>query len=301
MSKTFFLRIENSFDMRYYRVDNGERLVARNDDGLYNLTAAKPRLRTFPELASAADIAGRSIDDVASDLLENAETVEIRNLDRAADRPVVPDEVWAAGVTYEISEQARESESGMPEVYLDVYDGERSEIFFKATPSRTVGPDESIGIRADSDWNVPEPELAVVLYGGEIVGFTIGNDVSSRAIEGENPLYLPQAKVYDKCCSIGPCVASAASVDDPHDLEISMEIERGSKVVFEGTTSTAEMVRTCEELVNYHKRHNAVPELAVLLTGTSLVPPDGFTLQAGDAVRITIENVGTLENAVETV
>lgn len=287
--------------MRYYHVDNGERLVARNDDGLYDLTAAKPRLRSFSDLASAADTDGRSIDDVASALLGDADEVEIRDLDRTADRPVVPDEVWAAGVTYEISEQARESESGMPAVYLDVYDGERPEIFFKATPSRTVGPDESIGIRADSDWDVPEPELAVVLYGGEIVGFTIGNDVSSRAIEGANPLYLPQAKVYDKCCSIGPCVASATSVDDPHDLEMSMEIERSNEVVFEGTTSTTEMVRTCEELVSYYERHNAVPELAVLLTGTSLVPPDEFTLQADDAVRITIENVGTLENDVETV
>jgi len=210
----------------------------------------------------------------------------------------VPEEVWAAGVTYEISEQAREQESGMADVYLDVYDAERPEIFFKATPSRTVGPGGAIGVRGDSDWNVPEPELGVVLYDGDIVGYTVGNDVSSRDIEGDNPLYLPQAKVYDRCCSIGPCVVGADGVDDPHDLAMSMQINRDGETVYDDATATAEMARTCEELVAYWQAHNSVPELGVLLTGTSLVPEDEFTLMPGDEVRIDIEGIGELVNPV---
>jgi 2-dehydro-3-deoxy-D-arabinonate dehydratase len=183
-----------------------------------------------------------------------------------------------------------------PDIYVDVYDAERPEIFFKATAERTVGPGEAIGVRGDSDWNVPEPELGVVLYRGDTVGYTVGNDVSSRAIEGANPLYLPQAKVYDRCCALGPCVAT--DVSDPHDLELSMTITRDGETVYEGATSTAEMVRTCEELVSYLTRHNTLPEVTVLLTGTSLVPEDEFTLQPGDGVTIDIEDIGTLSNPV---
>jgi 2-dehydro-3-deoxy-D-arabinonate dehydratase len=189
----------------------------------------------------------------------------------------------------------------MPEVYLDVYEDDRPEVFFKATPSRTVGPNESVGIREDSSWDVPEPELGVVLYRGNIVGYTVGNDMSSRSIEGENPLYLPQAKVYDRCCSIGPCVATLGSIGDPHDLQISMRIERGGETVYEESTSTAEMVRTCKELVSYYARHNRIPRVVVLLTGTSLVPDESFTLAESDDVTIEIEDIGTLRNDVVTV
>jgi 2-dehydro-3-deoxy-D-arabinonate dehydratase len=224
--------------------------------------------------------------------------VEPGRLDVDADLPVDAAEVWAAGVTYAISEEAREAESSMPEMYLDVYDADRPELFFKATPSRTVGPDEPVGIRADSDWDTPEPELGVVIHRGRTVGFTIGNDVSSRDIEGENPLYLPQAKVYDRCCSIGPCVASTGTIPDPHDLRMDLEIERDGDVLFEDATSTGEMVRTCEELVSYLARSNPLPEMAVLLTGTALVPPEAFTLRPGDEVRIEIESVGRLRNPV---
>lgn len=189
----------------------------------------------------------------------------------------------------------------MPEIYARVYDAERPEVFFKATPSRTVGPDEPVGVRDDSDWNVPEPELAVVLYEGEPVGYTVGNDVSSRDLEGDNPLYLAQAKTYDRSCALGPCVASPATVGDPHDLGIEMTIERDGETAFEGTTSTAEMVRTCEELASYYTRHNAVPELSVLLTGTSLVPEEGFTLRPGDTVSIRVDSIGELVNGVVTV
>ena len=284
--------------MRYFRLPDGDgaRLVAATDDAAYDLTAAKPRLDGFGDLAAAADVAGTGVDDLAAELTDVAPTVDQESLS-AALRPLVPEEVWAAGVTYEISEAAREEESGMPEIYLDVYEAERPEIFFKATPNRTVGPDDAVGVRGDSTWNVPEPELAVVLYDGRIVGYTIGNDVSSREIEGANPLYLPQAKVYERCCSIGPCVTAAETVD-PHDLPISMEIRRGGEVVYEGETSTSEMARTCEELVDCWRAHDVVPELGVLLTGTSLVPEEGFTLRPGDDVRISIDEIGELANPV---
>ena len=286
--------------MRYYhlRSDGGQRLVARDDDGATDLTAAKPRLTSFGDLARAANVAERTVDEVAGNLRGDGETVAVDRLRTEATRPLRPDEVWAAGVTYQISEEAREAESGMPEMYLDVYSAERPEIFFKATPNRTVGPGEGVGIRADSDWDVPEPELGVVLYDEEIVGYTIGNDMSSRSIEGANPLYLPQAKVYDRCCAVGPCIASPATIGDPHDLAMSMAIERDGDRVFEDSTRTSEMARSVEELVSYYTRHNDVPELAVLLTGTSLVPPDEFTLREGDELQMEIDRIGRLENHV---
>ncbi|WP_226482648.1 fumarylacetoacetate hydrolase family protein [Natrinema amylolyticum] len=285
--------------MRYHRLHSGDgyRLVADDGDAIYDLTAVKPRLDTFADLAAAADIADATVDELAESLADDAPTIERGALDDSA-LPLIPDEVWAAGVTYEISEEAREAESGMPEMYLDVYEAERPEIFFKATPNRTVGPDDSVGIRADSAWDVPEPELGIVLYDGEIVGYTIGNDMSSRSIEGENPLYLPQAKVYDKCCSIGPCVASAESVGNPHELTMTMEISRDGETLYEGETSTGEMDRSCEELVEYWRDHNAVPGNGVLLTGTSLVPDEGFTLRPDDEVRIAIDQIGELVNTV---
>lgn len=289
--------------MRYFRqsVDSGApSLLAEKDGTLYDLTAADADLASFRCLAQTASIMEETVDAVAERHLDDAPAVDrSRSPDRAL--PLVPAEVWAAGVTYHISEEARQSESDKPQMYVDVYGAERPEIFFKATASRTVGPNDDIGVRGDSEWNVPEPELGVVLYRGSIVGYTVGNDVSSREIEGANPLYLPQAKVYDRCCAIGPCVASPGTVGDPHELEISMEIERDESVVYSASTSTAEMVRTCEELVSYLTRHNDVPDLGVLLTGTSLVPEDDFSLRGGDGVRIHVEDIGTLYNEVRVV
>lgn len=281
--------------MRYYRLP-GPRLIARDEKSAYDLTSVTDDLLVFRDLARAANVVGETIDGLAETVIERADPLDEE--DFSPGRPCHPDEVWAAGVTYSISEQAREEESGMPEMYLDVYEAERPEVFFKATPNRTVGPGEAVGIRGDSEWDVPEPELGVVIYDGEIAGYTIGNDMSSRSIEGANPLYLPQAKIYNRCCALGPCVASPAAVGDPHGLDMSMQIERAGEVVFDDATSTNEMVRTCQELVDYYTRHNAVPKLAVLLTGTSLVPPDEFTLQENDEVTITIDGIGTLENAV---
>jgi len=284
--------------MRYFRVQQGNSrgLVVSDGTNAYDLGDVDGGVDSFVDLYRASDLSGRSVDDVARDLADGAPTVDLTAAQLSM--PVSPDEVWASGVTYRISEEARTEESDKPDVYIDVYESERPEVFFKATPSRTVGPDDAVGIRGDSDWDVPEPELGIVLHRDEIAGFTVGNDMSSRSIEGENPLYLPQAKVYDRCCSLGPCVVSAESVSDPHDLEMTMTIRRDGDVVYEDGTTTAEMVRTCEELASYYTRHNVVPETTVLLTGTALVPEGGFTLAPDDEVEITIDEIGTLRNDV---
>ncbi|WP_227355966.1 fumarylacetoacetate hydrolase family protein [Haladaptatus salinisoli] len=289
--------------MRYYQVsrDAEEHLVAETNGQYHDLSSVKVELSGFDDLLRTAAVVEKSADEVASKLVDSAPTVDPDEVAVNCGLPIIPEEVWAAGVTYEISEQARKEESGMPEMYLDVYQAERPEIFFKATPSRTVGPDEAIGVREDSQWNVPEPELGIVLYQGDIVGYTIGNDVSSREIEGANPLYLPQAKVYDRCVAVGPAIASPDTVGDPQDLSMTMTIERDGETCFSGETSTGEMIRTCEELTHCYTQHNAVPELAVLMTGTSIVPAADFNLQEGDTVTIDIESIGTLLNPVISV
>ncbi|MUW13763.1 fumarylacetoacetate hydrolase [Halorubrum sp. CBA1125] len=288
--------------MRYYAVHaEGEpRLAVETDTAVRDLTSAHNDIERFRDLASVASVTGTGIDDVAAGLVDDAPELDRSVLD-APLQPLIPDEVWAAGVTYKISEEAREQESSMPEMYLNVYEGERPEIFFKGTDNHTVGPGDDVGIRADSTWDVPEPELGIVLYRGDPVGYTIGNDMSSREIEGENPLYLPQAKVYDRCCSIGPNVSSSATVGDPHSLEMQIDISRDGETMYAESTTTGEMVRTCEELVSYYTRHNSVPELAVLLTGTALVPEEGFTLEPDDEVTIDLEDIGTLRNSVTRV
>lgn len=287
--------------MRYYRlgVEGSVRLVARDETGTYDLTNTTASPRSFVDLASAAEFVGGSVDDIARRMLDEAPTIDIDANGDSLRRPLDPAEVWGAGVTYVISQEAREEEAGLAESYVDAYEGDRPEVYFKATPSRTVGPNRNIGIRGDSEWNVPEPELSIVLHRDRIVGFTVGNDVCSRSIERENLLYLPQSKIYAKSCAIGPCIATREAVGDPLDLEMRMAIEREGGVVFEGETSTSEMVRTCEELVDYYVRYNEIPEVSVLLTGTSIIPPNDVTLRPGDEVHIEIENIGTLSNTVE--
>ena len=202
--------------------------------------------------------------------------------------PLEPPEVWCAGVTYERSRDARIEESAVRDVYSLVYDAERPELFLKdAGCRRTVGPDEPVGIRSDSAWNVPEPEIALVLgEGGAIAGVTIGNDVSSREIEGANPLYLPQAKVFAGACALGPAVLSPVPSEP---LEIRMRIlDANGTELFAGETSTARMKRSFEELVEFLVRDNPVPPESVLLTGTGLVPPDDFTLEPGHVVEIEV-------------
>jgi len=214
-------------------------------------------------------------------------------------QPIVPPEVWAAGVTYERSRRAREAESDVADVYERVYDARRPEIFFKATPSRCVGPNMPLGLRGDSRWIVPEPELALILDGKlGIVGFTLGNDMSCRDIEGENPLYLPQAKVFANCCSLGPAVLLAEGNAMP-EFVISCRILREGKTVFEDKTSTEKMHRSVEELVRYLERYNPVPAMTTLLTGTGIIPPENFSLRAGDVVEISSSSIGVLRNPVE--
>jgi 2-dehydro-3-deoxy-D-arabinonate dehydratase len=287
--------------MRYYQLSRrGQSILAvETDSGAYDLTSVKPDLDSFGALVRTAEITDRTPDEVAEPHLSGADTLSTEEVRETCGLPIDVDEVWAAGVTYQISEEARRGESSMPEMYVNVYDAERPELFFKSTRDRTVGPDDAIGVRTDSDWNVPEPELGVVLFRGEPVGYTVGNDVSSRSIEGENPLYLPQAKVYDRCCSLGPCIAT--DIQDPQTLDMSMQISRDGETVYDGSTNTAGMVRTCEDLVSYYTRHNTVPDLAVLLTGTSLVPEEGFSLRADDHVTIEIENIGIFSNPVVSV
>jgi len=287
--------------MRYYRVerDEGVSLLAQDETAAYDLTGTDAGPTSFFDLASAASLTEESIDDVARGLCDGAEAVAVDDVRDRLVRPFDPEEVWAAGVTYEISQESREDEGGLAESYRNAYSADRPEVYFKATPSRTVGPGEAVGIRGDSEWDVPEPEFTVVFYRDEIVGYSVGNDVCSRSIERENLLYLPQSKIYANSCAIGPCVVTDETIGDPHDVEMHMSILRDDEVVFEGGTSTNRMVRTCEELADYYTRYNHVPETSALLTGTSIIPPDDVTLRDGDTVRIEIENVGVLENPVE--
>jgi 2-dehydro-3-deoxy-D-arabinonate dehydratase len=215
--------------------------------------------------------------------------------------PIGSQEVWAAGVTYYRSRDARMAESkdaGGGDFYDRVYSAERPELFFKGSAGRVAGPGEAVRIRSDAKWSVPEPELTLVIDPrGKIIGYTIGNDMSSRDIEGENPLYLPQAKVYDRSSALGPCVL--ISGDPPSaSTPIRLEIERGGKPEFSGSTTLAQLRRKPAALVAYLFRDNVFRTGAYLMTGTGIVPPDSFTLAAGDRVRITIDSIGTLENFV---
>ena len=217
--------------------------------------------------------------------------------------PVERQEVWAAGVTYLRSKAARMEESEFSATAYDrVYDAERPEIFFKALPHKVVPTGEPVGIRRDSTWNVPEPELALVLSSrGEIVGYTIGNDMSSRSIEGENLLYLAQAKIYERSCALGPWIALGAPESAARSWTIALDIQRQGTTVFSGTTSVGQIKRTFEELAGFLYRSQSFPDGAVLLTGTGVVPDESFTLQQGDEVTIDISGIGRLQNTVTVV
>ena len=251
--------------------------------------------------------AGAPLADLAGNIAASGPSVSLASLDfppthsRSYLLPPIhsEQEIWAAGVTYESSKFARMAESeGGGDFYAKVYVADRPELFFKATPRRVVGPNGALRIRADSDWNVPEPELAAVIAAnGKIVGYTIGNDMSSRSIEGENPLYLPQAKVYTGSCALGPWIVPAESVD-PQNLAITMTIRRGDSEAFHGETSTARMKRNVLELAEWLFRENDFPGGAILLTGTGIIPPESFTLHSGDWIEITVDRIGTLRNVV---
>jgi 2-dehydro-3-deoxy-D-arabinonate dehydratase len=211
-------------------------------------------------------------------------------------------ELWACGVTYYRSMVGRQEESkaaGGADFYGKVYEAERPECFFKSTPHRVVGNDGLVRIRKDSTWDVPEPELTlVVTSSGKIIGYTIGNDISSRSIEGENPLYLPQAKTYDGCAALGPCVFLTDVPLSP-ETNIHLDIKRNGAVVFEGNIALSQMKRTPQELVGFIYRESSFPHGCLIMTGTGIVPGSDFTLQSGDEINISIDNIGTLTNTVE--
>ncbi|HEX3997918.1 MAG TPA: fumarylacetoacetate hydrolase family protein [Pirellulales bacterium] len=213
--------------------------------------------------------------------------------------PIERQEVWAAGVTYKRSKTARMEESQSAATLYDrVYASARPELFFKATPHRVCGPKEPLRIRRDSAWNVPEPELALVLNSRlELVGLTVGNDMSSRDIEGENPLYLPQAKLYDACCGLGPWITLGEPAGDL-ELDIRLSVRREGRVVFAGATNTRQMARSLSELIGWLGRDNSFPGGAILLTGTGVVPESDFTLHPADVVEISIDTLGTLVNPI---
>jgi 2-dehydro-3-deoxy-D-arabinonate dehydratase len=277
-----------------YRIPTGEICVGQLDDE-----------RVLP-----LDLSGRQyrcLSDIldADDPLEVADFLVVRNkpisLETAALlAPIDDQEVWAAGVTYRRSQVARMEESeSAASCYDRVYASPRPELFFKATPHRVSGPGDPVRIRSDSKWSVPEPEITLVLTSDmRLAGFTIGNDMSSRDIEGENPLYLPQAKVYVGCCGLGPCVTLASLMPPLQTVEIRLVIRRKGDVVFEGSTSVSEMARTFDELIGWLGRENSFPRGVFLLTGTGIVPSSDFALQAGDLVAISIDGIGTLINPV---
>ena len=215
--------------------------------------------------------------------------------------PVGNQELWACGVTYLRSKVGRQEESktsGGADFYAKVYEAERPEVFFKSTPHRIVGHNAKVNIRKDSTWDVPEPELTLaVTSSGKIIGYTIGNDMSSRSIEGENPLYLPQAKTYDACAALGPCIYITDKPLDSNTM-IYLEINRENKKVFEGSVAIGQMKRTPDELVSFVYRECSFPHGSLIMTGTGIVPGHDFTLRSGDEIKISIDHIGTLTNTV---
>jgi 2-dehydro-3-deoxy-D-arabinonate dehydratase len=238
-----------------------------------------------------------------TDLLASGNVIKTESIiESAILAPIGKQELWACGVTYLRSKVGRQEESkasGGADFYAKVYEAERPEVFFKATPHRVVGTNNFVQIRKDSTWDVPEPELTlVVTSSGKIIGYTIGNDMSSRSIEGENPLYLPQAKTYDGCAALGPCIYVT---DKPLDsnTKISLEINRSRKTVFKDCIAISQMKRTPQELVSFVYRECSFPHGCFVMTGTGIVPGNDFTLQRGDEIIISIDNIGTLTNTVK--
>lgn len=262
-------------DNKFYKVDKDwDQLI--NDDNLYN------NLKSLIETTSPTN----DYQDM---------------IDHYLKAPLVSQEIWASGVTYYNSKMARQEESkvaGGGDFYERVYHADRPELFFKSTPQRAVGSGGKLNIRKDSTWDVPEPELTLVITSsGKIVGYTVGNDMSSRSIEGVNPLYLPQAKTYDACAGVGPCVLVTK---DPMSLDtkISMKIIRSGKVIFDKSTSLSQLKRTPVELVEYLYRECSFRNGCLLMTGTGIVPTTDFTLASEDEIQISIDNIGTLINYV---
>ena len=272
--------------MKLYRTTSG---VFVDKDGSFHVVSASD----WDELVCSADLDARVRAATGTQAVTSFDPATVL-------APVVGQEVWAAGVTYYRSRNARMEESkdaGGGDFYDRVYAAERPELFFKAAGRSVVGPRSAVRIRSDAKWSVPEPELTLLINpAGAIVGYTIGNDMSSRDIEGENPLYLPQAKVYDSSCALGPCILLSAQ--PPSHTAIQLEIARQGETIFKGSTTLAELKREPKELAQFLFRENSFPQGVFLMTGTGIVPEDDFTLARGDKIRISIDGIGTLENHV---
>jgi 2-dehydro-3-deoxy-D-arabinonate dehydratase len=264
-------------DLSFYLMENEDWDSFINDDDLYHKASERSR---------------------SGKLVKSGQSM----LNAELEAPIQSQELWAAGVTYMRSKVGRQEEAeaaGGGDFYARVYEAERPELFFKATAHRIVGSGKKVRIRKDSKWNVPEPELTLMITSsGKIVGYTIGNDMSSRSIEGENPLYLPQAKTYDGCAALGPCIY----VSDgplPKETIINLKVKRKEQKVFEGSVELGQIKRRFEELVSFLYCECSFPQGSLLMTGTGIVPTSDFTLQSGDTILITVEPIGTLVNIVE--
>lgn len=282
--------------------DNNATLAALTDEGeVYVLPQ-----QDFLEIVGLADEKGTTPLQLVNAVIAENVPLEAKVEDLDLLVPIEAPEVWASGVTYLKSKEARNYEvtGGKLDTttfYDKVYDAERPEIFLKSTSARTQGPNQDVYIRSDSNWQIPEPELGLVLNkDGKVIGYTAGNDMSSRDIEGENPLYLPQAKIWKNSCSIGPAIRLAETVFDPYQFDITCRIYRNEEQVFEGSASTGQLKRKFEELVSYLVRDNEIFDGTVLLTGTCIVPPNEFTLENGDRVEIEISDIGILNNPVKS-
>ena len=280
-----------SFDMKIYKTANG--IVIDHDGSYFSV-----RDENWDELINRKNLYEHLTEKVNQ---QKADQNLASSLDESIQAPIGRQEVWASGVTYMRSREARMEEAkdaGAGDFYARVYEADRPELFFKATPSRVVGPGERVRIRRDSKWNVPEPELTLFISSeGTIEGYTIGNDMSSRDIEGENPLYLPQAKSYDASAAIGPCIYVPGKPIGS-DTMIELRISRDNEQVFSGQISINRMKRSHTELVEFLFRETSFPSGVFLMTGTGIVPPDHFSLAPGDKVEISIEGIGTLMNIV---
>jgi 2-dehydro-3-deoxy-D-arabinonate dehydratase len=293
--------------VRFYHPEQGNRIGVQLDGVIHDVTDHLPSIGAW--LRASVNHVNDAIAGLEVVARDSAITFQADQFEAAPAAfvphwlpPVDEQEIWASGVTYERSREARQEESqDGGDVYARVYQAERPELFFKSPGSKVVGPYAEVGIRADATWSVPEPELALVINPAmELVGFTVGNDMSSRDIEGENPLYLPQAKVYKASCALGPGIVLNPSSEWPDTL-IHINIQRGGQTAFENEVHTDRIKRRINELISYLGRSSEFPDGVVLLTGTGIVPPSDFTLQAGDVVTITIDGIGKLQNTVKVV
>jgi len=290
---------DNLFLVKYAKMDG------TTGFGLEDANAVRTLMNGSQAASLDSMLSAESNAPRATDIISALRQMATAPLDRASvtfQSPVDQQEIWAAGVTYKRSEEAREEESNNSNIYSRVYKAERPELFFKAMSYDVVGSNQPVGIRYDAKWTVPEPELVVMLNAHlEVIGFTIGNDMSSRDIEGANPLYLPQAKVYEGACAIGPRVWLQPGRTTWPELKIELQVERGGQIVFNGETSTAAIHRSLTELIDFLGRCKRFPRGVFLFSGVGIVPPDSFTLAEGDTIRIKIDPIGELVNTVHVV